>query len=98
MLMPRWYQSQANAAVWEYLGSKSGNCVAVLPTGAGKSLLIALLIQQALEFGGRVVVLAHRKELLQQNADEIRGLIPGVDVGIYSAGLKSRCTVSSLAP
>ena len=90
MLAPRWYQSQANAAVWEYLGSKSGNCVAVLPTGAGKSLLIALLIQQALEFGGRVVVLAHRKELLQQNADEIRGLIPGVDVGIYSAGLKSR--------
>ena len=90
MLTPRWYQSQANAAVWEYLGSKSGNCVAVLPTGAGKSLLIALLIQQALEFGGRVVVLAHRKELLQQNADEIRGLIPGVDVGIYSAGLKSR--------
>ena len=90
MLAPRWYQSQANAAVWEYLGSKSGNCVTVLPTGAGKSLLIALLIQQALEFGGRVVVLAHRKELLQQNADEIRGLIPGVDVGIYSAGLKSR--------
>ena len=89
-LQPRWYQSQANAAVWEYLGSKSGNCVAVLPTGAGKSLLIALLIRQALEFGGRVVVLAHRKELLQQNADEIRGLIPGVDVGIYSAGLKSR--------
>jgi DNA repair protein RadD len=35
-------------------------------------------------------VLAHRKELLQQNADEIRELIPGVDVGIYSAGLKSR--------
>jgi DNA repair protein RadD len=89
-LQPRWYQSEANDAVWKYLNEKSGNCVVVLPTGAGKSLLIALLIQQALEFGGRVVVLAHRKELLQQNADEIRGLIPGVDVGIYSAGLKSR--------
>jgi len=72
------------------MAAKSGNPVVVLPTGAGKSLLIALLIQQALEFGGRVVVLAHRKELLQQNADEIRGLILGVDVGIYSAGLKSR--------
>jgi len=72
------------------MAAKSGNPVVVLPTGAGKSLLIALLIQQAVEFGGRVVVLAHRKELLQQNADEIRGLIPGVDVGIYSAGLKSR--------
>lgn len=90
MLTPRWYQSEANAAVWAYMAAKSGNPVVVLPTGAGKSLLIALLIQQALEFGGRVVVLAHRKELLQQNADEIRGLIPGVDVGIYSAGLKSK--------
>jgi DNA repair protein RadD len=89
-LNPRWYQSQANDAVWKYLSEKQGNCVVVLPTGAGKSLLIALLIRQALEFGGRVVVLAHRKELLQQNADEIRELIPGVDVGIYSAGLKSK--------
>ena len=89
-LQPRWYQSEANDAVWKYMAEKSGNPVVVLPTGAGKSLLIALLIQQALEFGGRVVVLAHRKELLQQNADEIRGLIPGVDVGIYSAGLKKK--------
>lgn len=90
MLEPRYYQQQANDSVWQYLSEKQGNCVVVLPTGAGKSLVIAMLIKQALEYGGRVVVLAHRKELLQQNADEIRELIPGVDVGIYSAGLKSR--------
>ena len=90
MLQPRYYQTAANEAVWKYFSEKSGNCVVVLPTGAGKSLLIAMLIQQALDFGGRVVVLAHRKELLQQNADEIRGMIPGVDVGVYSAGLKKR--------
>ena len=90
MLTPRYYQTAANGAVWKYFAEKSGNCVVVLPTGAGKSLLIALLIKQALDFGGRVVVLAHRKELLQQNADEIRGMIPGVDVGVYSAGLKKR--------
>ncbi len=90
MLQPRWYQTAANDAVWQYLAERNGNPVVVLPTGAGKSLLIAMLIRQALEFGGRVVVLAHRKELLQQNADEIKGLIPGVDVGVYSAGLKSR--------
>jgi DNA repair protein RadD len=89
-LTARWYQTAANDAVWQYLIEKSGNPVVVLPTGAGKSLVIAMLIRQALEFGGRVVVLAHRKELLQQNADELRGLIPGVDVGVYSAGLKSR--------
>ena len=90
MLEPRHYQQQANDAVWQYLNDKSGNPVIVLPTGAGKSLVIALLIKQAIDFGGRVVVLAHRKELLQQNADEIRGMIPGVDVGVYSAGLKKR--------
>ncbi len=89
-MIPRYYQQQANDAVWQYLNDKSGNPVIVLPTGAGKSLVIAMLIQQAIEFGGRVVVLAHRKELLQQNADEIRGMIPGVDVGVYSAGLKKR--------
>lgn len=90
MIEPRWYQKAANDAVWNYLAEKQGNPVIVLPTGAGKSLVIAMLIQQAIEFEGRVVVLAHRKELLQQNAEEIRGMIPGVDVGIYSAGLKAR--------
>ena len=97
MLNPRWYQTEANAAVWRYLATESGNCIAVLPTGAGKSLLAALLIEQALKFDGRVVVLAHRKELLQQNADEIRGMIPGVDVGVYSAGLNSRDTGNAVA-
>ena len=89
-MQARWYQQQANDAVWKYLAEKQGNCVVSLPTGAGKSLVIAMLIQKALQFGAKVVVLAHRKELLQQNADEIRGLIPGVDVGIYSAGLKKK--------
>lgn len=89
---PRYYQTAANDAVWEFLSTKPGNPLVVLPTGAGKSLVIAMLCRQALEFGGRVVVLAHRKELLQQNAEKIRILLPGVDVGIFSAGLKSKET------
>jgi DNA repair protein RadD len=93
MLTPRYYQSGANAAVWKYLCEDSGNPLAVLPTGAGKSLLIALLIQQARAFDGRVIVLQHRKELIEQNAAELRELMPGVDIGIYSAGLKSRQTM-----
>lgn len=87
---PRWYQTEANNAVWNYLCNDSGSPIVVLPTGSGKSLLAAMLIDQALKFNGRIIVLAHRKELLQQNADEIRGMIPGVDVGVYSAGLNSR--------
>lgn len=91
-MTPRYYQTAANDAVWEFLSTKPGNPLVVLPTGAGKSLVIAMLARQALEFGGRVVVLAHRKELLQQNAEKIRVLLPGFDVGIFSAGLKSKET------
>ncbi len=92
MLTPRYYQSGANAAIWKYLCEDSGNPLAVLPTGAGKSFLIALLIKQARAFEGRVIVLQHRKELIEQNAAELRELMPGISVGIYSAGLNSRQT------
>lgn len=92
MLTPRYYQSAANAAVWHYLPNNDGNPLIVLPTGAGKSLVIAMLIQQARKFNGRVIVLQHRKELIEQNAAELRELMPGISVGIYSAGLKSRQT------
>ena len=92
MLTARYYQANANAAVWKYLCEDQGNPLVILPTGAGKSLVIALLIEQARKFDGRVIVLQHRKELIEQNAAELRELMPGVDVGIYSAGLKSRQT------
>ena len=85
----RWYQSEANAAAWQYIGSGQGNPLIVLPTGAGKSIVIALLIRQAVEWGQRVLVLAHRKELLQQNAEKIERLT-GLQVGLNSAGLKQR--------
>jgi DNA repair protein RadD len=92
MLTPRYYQAEANAAVWRYLCQDSGNPLVVLPTGAGKSLVIAMMIEQARAFDGRVIVLQHRKELIEQNASELRELMPGVSVGIYSAGLNSRQT------
>ena len=85
----RWYQSEANQAAWQYIHDGRGNPLIVLPTGAGKSIVIALLIRQAVEWGQRVLVVAHRKELLQQNADKIQRLT-GLRVGINSAGLNER--------
>ena len=85
----RWYQSEANQAAWQYISDGRGNPLIVLPTGAGKSIVIALLIRQAVEWGQRVLVVAHRKELLQQNADKIQRLT-GLKVGINSAGLNER--------
>jgi len=85
----RWYQSEANTAAWQFISDGRGNPLIVLPTGAGKSIVIALLIRQAVEWGQRVLVVAHRKELLQQNADKIQRLT-GLRVGINSAGLNER--------
>jgi DNA repair protein RadD len=88
----RWYQSEAVAETWRYLCEQSGNPVVVLPTGAGKSVVIGELAKKCVGMGGRVMILAHRKELLEQNADKVRRMLPGVAVGMYSAGLNSRST------
>lgn len=86
------YQQAAIDATWSYLTHQSGHPVIVVPTGGGKSLLCAELARGAIENNLRVMVLAHRKELLQQNAEKIRALLPDASVGIYSAGLRSKDT------
>jgi DNA repair protein RadD len=59
----------------------------------GKSLVLAKIASDAVTlWGGRVLVLAHVKELLEQNADKVRRLCPELKVGVYSAGLNSRDT------
>lgn len=89
-MIPRYYQQAAHDAAWNYLGSQSGEPLIVLPTGAGKSLVIAMLVEQARKFDARVIVLQHRKELIEQNAEKIQILLPDIKVGIYSAGLKRK--------
>jgi len=85
------YQSAAVEACWEFIASKPGNPCIVLPTGAGKSLVLAKLAHDAATlWGGRVVLLAHMKELLEQNASKLKAISPDLDVGIYSAGLGKR--------
>lgn len=84
----RWYQSEAVLCTWERLCKEPGNHVIVLPTGAGKSLVIAKLCEDVIGWGKQAIVLAHRKELLEQNADKIRRLLPGRKVGLFSAGLR----------
>ena len=89
----RTYQQEAVAAVYEHLRTRDDNPCVVLPTGTGKSLCIAQIVSDAVQkWSGRVLILAHVKELLEQNADKIRALCPELDVGVYSAGLNSRDT------
>jgi DNA repair protein RadD len=88
-IVPRPYQEEALEALDHYVCTKDTSPCVVIPTGGGKSVLMAWAIQQwkAAYPPFRVCVLAHRKELVQQNADELAGLWPGGDIGIYSAGL-----------
>lgn len=91
------YQHAAVDAVYQHLRDRDDNPVVVCPTGSGKSVLIAQIANDAVaRWNGRVLVLAHVQELLEQNADKIRRLCSDVKVGIYSAGLKKRDTESSV--
>ncbi|NGZ12993.1 DEAD/DEAH box helicase [Vibrio aestuarianus] len=76
------YQSDSVKAVIHYFRKHSTPAVIVLPTGAGKSLVIAELARLA---KGRVLVLAHVKELVEQNHAKYEGY--GLQGGIFSAGL-----------
>ncbi len=87
------YQEAAICAVYEFLRTKMMNPCIVAPTGCGKSLLIATICHDAVtKWSGRVLVLAHVKELLEQTASTLRRIAPDLEVGVYSAGLGKRDT------
>jgi DNA repair protein RadD len=87
------YQSGSVEAVWSYLREQTGNPVVVLPTGSGKTPVLVALARQAVEgWHGRVLILAHVKELLKQAREKFVQWWPFAPVGVYSAGLRKRET------
>ena len=93
MIQLRYYQKEAVEAVYEHLRTRDDNPCLVLPTGAGKGFIIArICVDAAARWGGRALVLAHVKELLEQTAENLRTLAPDLDVGVYCAGLNQRDT------
>lgn len=82
MYQLRNYQQEAVDNTVKYFQKKREPALIVLPTGAGKSLVIAELARIA---KGRVLVLAHVKELVEQNYDKYKSY--GLEAGIFSASL-----------
>jgi DNA repair protein RadD len=82
MYQLRDYQQSAVDCTIRYFQRKRDPAVIVLPTGAGKSLVIAELAKIA---KGRVLVLAHVKELVEQNYEKYKSY--GLEAGIFSASL-----------
>lgn len=82
MYQLRGYQQEAVQNTVKYFQRTRDPAVIVLPTGAGKSLVIAELARMA---KGRVLVLAHVKELVEQNYEKYKSY--GLSAGIFSASL-----------
>lgn len=65
------YQQEAREAVWEQWNTGRAKTLLVLPTGCGKTIVFASITEDSVRKGERVLILAHRGELLEQAADKI---------------------------
>lgn len=86
------YQQEAIDAVHNFICDKTGNPCVSTPTGSGKSVMMAALIRNwTKEYPWvRGCILAHRKELVQQNYEKFQTEYQGNSVGIFSSGLSRR--------
>jgi len=92
-LQLRYYQKDALDAVYDHLRNKDNNPCVVIPTGGGKGVIAPTICDTVVtRWGGRVLVLAHVKELIEQLAETCANIFPDIDYGIYHAGLKRRDT------
>lgn len=64
------YQQEAKDAIFDQW-EKVDKTLLVLPTGCGKTIVFAKVTEECVRRGCRVLILAHRGELLQQAADKI---------------------------
>jgi DNA repair protein RadD len=86
------YQKEAIDSTFRYFADNDGNPLIVLPTGTGKSVVIAEFCRQTLKDwpDTKILVVTHVRELIKQNHDELKTLWPEAPAGINSAGLKKR--------
>lgn len=89
----REYQVWAKDATFNWLNNSTAlGGVVAMPTGTGKSHVIADIMQQGFEWRpqSRMSMFTHVKELIGQNLDKLKDAWPNAPVGVYSAGLKSK--------
>ncbi len=76
------YQQAALTAVLDEWDRGVDKTLLVLPTGTGKTIVFSAVAEEAVKHGGRVLILAHRGELLDQAADKLRkatGLVSALE-------------------
>lgn len=89
------YQQEAVEAIYRHMRERDDNPCVVIPTGGGKTPVMATVCRDAVgRWNGRVLILAHVKELLEQAREKLHQVAPEMwmKTGVYSAGLKRRDT------
>ena len=84
MMQLRPYQSEAVTAIRREWSEGKQRTLLVLPTGGGKTVVMSKVAEGAVRDGGRVLIMAHRGELLTQAADKLR-MVTGLESAIEKA-------------
>ena len=79
------YQAEAKEAILHEWDEGRKRTLLVLPTGCGKTIVLAKVAEDQVEQGGRVLIMAHRGELLDQAADKVKQ-VTGIDCAYEKAG------------
>ena len=74
----RHYQEAAIEATFDWLHTQNTYPLIVLPTGSGKTIVFANIIKKLFDHneGCRVLILAHRQELITQARDKLLSVWP----------------------
>jgi ATP-dependent helicase IRC3 len=76
------YQKEALQTVLEEVIAGTSRQLIVLPTGAGKTIVMAAI---ARHLNKKTIILAHREELISQAIDKFQLFWPGVSIGVCMA-------------
>lgn len=92
MIELRDYQLAAVESLFTYWENNNGHPIVSAPMGAGKSIIIAAFIKEALRLypETRIIVLSHVAKILTQDFHALHKLWPDAPMGMYSAGLNKR--------
>ncbi len=90
---PRQYQTDTVEAWWDVLeNSPEQRPIIAVPTGAGKTVIMGMLIRKYIDKYpyNKVLVLSHTQDILEQDYDALTEFFEDVEIGLYSSGLGLR--------
>ena len=93
-LIPHYYQFEAVESIFDHFKKKSTNPLIAMPTGTGKSVVIAEFLRRAFEAYPyqNILILTHVGKLIEQNHAKLLNMWPDAPAGIFSASLNRRDT------